>query len=76
MTTATKTCTGDWYEINPGFPDEGRDVRHYELCPVHPEPLEEVIRRVLYLLEDENAITVRNRQAVAERLARAVMGAE
>lgn len=36
-------CTGLRYEVNPGFPDEGHDIRHEVPCPVHQDALEGMV---------------------------------
>lgn len=40
------------------------------------DELEALLRRVLYSLEDENEITVRDRKRVASRLAREIRAAD
>lgn len=40
------------------------------------DELEALLRRVLYSLEDENEITVRDRKRVANRLAREIRAAD
>jgi hypothetical protein len=43
---------------------------------VSDDELEALLRRVLYSLEDENEITVRDRKRVANRLAREIRAAD